>query len=221
MAKRFTDTDKYKKPFIRGLQGAYKLFWDYLYHSCDHAGIWIVDFEIAQIYLGQDMQVNKEDALKYFNEGEQRIIEIENNKWFIPSFIDFQYGILNIENRAHKSVIQILNKYNLINDKGLLRGLQAYKDKDKDKDKDKRKVFIKPTPEEIQAYLNEMKCTYFTGKYFFDKNEAIGWLVGKNKTPMKDWKATVRTWISNGNDKQNKETPVKKPSDNYKNVPII
>lgn len=27
-----------------------------------------------------------------------------------------------------------------------------------------------------------------------DGNEAKGWLVGKTRTPMKDWKATVRTW---------------------------
>ena len=93
MAKRFTDTNKYKKPFIRGLQGAYKFFWDYLYHECDHAGIWIVDFEVAQLYVGKDMPINKEDALKYFNNGEKRIIEIDNGiRWYIPSFIEFQYG---------------------------------------------------------------------------------------------------------------------------------
>ncbi len=140
MAKRFTDTNKYKKPFIRGLQGAYKLLWDYLYHECDHAGIWIVDFEIAQIYLGSDMKVNKSDALKYFNTDEIRVIEINSgSKWFLPSFIDFQYGLLSENNRAHNSVIIILKKYKLINDKGLIRGLQACKDKDKDKELDKDK----------------------------------------------------------------------------------
>jgi hypothetical protein len=136
MAKRFTDTNKYKKPFIRGLQGAYKLLWDYLYHDCDHAGIWIVDFEIAQIYIGDDMKVCKEDALKHFNKGEKRIVEIDNkSKWFIPSFIDFQYGKLTETNRAHNSVILILKKYKLYN-KGLIRPLQGCKDKDKDKDMD-------------------------------------------------------------------------------------
>lgn len=137
MAKRFTDTDKYKKPFIRGLKGAYKLLWDYLYHDCNHAGIWIVDFDIAQIYLGSDMQVNKEDALKYFNKDEERVIEFEKGKWFIPSFIDFQYGELSQNNRAHNSVINILSKNNLINNKGLVRGLYDPKDKDKDKNMDK------------------------------------------------------------------------------------
>ena len=133
MSKRFTDTNKYKKPFIRGLQGAYKLLWDYLYHDCDHAGIWIVDFDVAQIYIGQDMPVNKSDALKFFNEGEKRIIEFDNGKkWFIPSFIEFQYGELNEQNRAHNSVITILNKNNLYKNKPLRSPLEGAKDKDKD-----------------------------------------------------------------------------------------
>lgn len=143
MAKRFTDTNKYRKPFIRGLQGAYKLLWDYLYHDCDHAGIWIVDFEVAQIYIGNDMLVNQSDALKYFNDGEVRIIPFDGeSKWFIPSFVDFQYGELNPSNRAHNSVINILSKQNLYSlDKGLIRGLQDSKDKDKDKDNTKYRKF--------------------------------------------------------------------------------
>ena len=129
MAKRFTDTNKYKKPFIRGLQGAYKVLWDYLYHDCDHAGIWIVDFEIAQIYVGADLKINKKDALKYFNESEKRIIEIdEGKKWFLPSFIKFQYGELKETNRAHLSVINILK------DKNLISPLQGVKDMDMDKE---------------------------------------------------------------------------------------
>lgn len=139
MPKRFTDTNKYKKPFIRSLPGAYKIFWDYLYHDCDHAGIWIVDFEIAQLYIGTDMPIRKEDALKYFNREEKRIIEIDNGtRWFIIPFIKFQYGELNEQNRAHNSVIQILKKYKLWKkeNKPLISPLQGDKDKDKDMVKD-------------------------------------------------------------------------------------
>src|SRR5690606_25349623 len=136
MAKRFTDTNKYKKPFIRSLQAPYKLLWDYLYHDCDHAGIWIVDFDIAQIYIGSDAKIDYETALKNFNKDEVRIVEIDNGKkWFISSFIDFQYGKLNSTNRAHLSVIRILDYYNLLNkNKELIRPLQGYKDKDIDKE---------------------------------------------------------------------------------------
>ena len=152
MAKRFTDTDKYKKPFLRGLQGAYKLLWDYLYHDCNHAGIWIVDFEIAQIYLGSDMLVNKIDALKFFNKKEKRIIEVSDSKWFIPSFIEFQYGTLNPKNKAHNSVINILEKYKLFkNGKVKIKGLGSPLDDAKDKDKDKDKELVK----EIIRFFNK------------------------------------------------------------------
>jgi hypothetical protein len=160
MAKRFTDTNKYKKPFIRGLQGAYKLLWDYLYHDCDHAGIWIVDFEIAQLYLGQDMPVNKKDALRFFNEGEIRIIEIDKGKkWFIVPFINFQYGELNEQNRVHSSVLMELKKTGV--HKGLISSLQGAKDKDKDKDKemDKDKGGIRGDfiDEIIEAFSEEYR----------------------------------------------------------------
>jgi hypothetical protein len=160
MAKRFTDTNKYKKPFIRGLQGAYKIFWDYLYHECDHAGIWIVDFEIAQHYVGKDMPINKEDALKYFNNGEKRIIEVDNKtKWFIPSFIEFQYGILNPENRAHNSVISILSKYGLYKkNKPLVSPSEGAMDKDKDKDMDMELVkSLEIAPEFLSIFLTFLR----------------------------------------------------------------
>lgn len=146
MSKRFTDTNKYKKPFIRGLKGPYKLLWDYLYHDCDSAGVWIVDFEIAQLYIGSDMKVTKEEALKQFNNGEKRIIEFDNNKkWFIPSFIEFQYGKLSQTNRAHNSVIQILKKYNLLDklNKDLISPLEGTMEEDKDKDKEKGRDKVK------------------------------------------------------------------------------
>ena len=140
MAKRFIDTQKYHKPFIRSLPGAYKLLWDFILCECDHAGIWIVDFEIARIYLGSDMIIDKDEALRLFNADEKRIVEIDSGKkWFISSFIDFQYGKLNIENRAHNSVIHQLEKYNLKINKPLRSPLQGAKDKDKDKDKDMNK----------------------------------------------------------------------------------
>lgn len=160
MAKRFTDTNKYRKPFIRGLKGAYKLLWDFLYHDCDHAGIWIVDFEIAQMYVGADMKINKEDALKNFNEDEIRIIELDNGKkWFIPSFIEFQYGRLNDKNKAHSGIIIILSKYNLIDDNLCLKGhispiqgaMDKYKDKEMGKDKVKGEFNNFPIPTDFNG----------------------------------------------------------------------
>jgi len=117
MAKRFTDSLKYRKHFFRGLPGAYKLFYDFLYHDCDHAGIWIVDIETAQIFVGKDMPIEKERALKLFNTDEVRIVPFDGGKkWFIPYFIKFQYVQLSEKNRAHSAVINILKNYNLIDE---------------------------------------------------------------------------------------------------------
>ena len=136
MAKRFTDTEKYKKPFYRKLPGAYKLLWDFICHDCDHAGIWHVDKEIAEIYIGRDMEFDLDIALKLFNDGEKRVEIInDGSKWFIRTFIEFQYGELNPSNRVHFSILAILKKNKI---KPLISPLKGakYKDKDKDKDKD-------------------------------------------------------------------------------------
>ena len=68
--------------------------------------------------------------------GEKIVVFDGGNKWFIPSFIEFQYPKgLNPGNNVHDSVLQILNKYNLIEHppqappKPLPRGA---KDKDKE-----------------------------------------------------------------------------------------
>jgi hypothetical protein len=133
MAKRFTCTDKWKKPFLRGLETPYKLLWFYILDDCDHAGIWQVDIEVAEIRTGEKFYV--EQALENFGE---KVIPFDNGeKWFIPDFIEFQYGELNPENRAHKSVLDLLSKYKI---KGLISTLQGAKDKDMDKDKVKDKV---------------------------------------------------------------------------------
>ena len=68
----------------------------------------------------------------------------------------------------------------------------------KEKKKAPRKVFVKPTPIEIQAYVDEHQLNVDVER-FFDYYEGNGWKVGKN--PMKDWKATARNWSRNNFDK--------------------
>jgi hypothetical protein len=150
MAKRFTDTDKWKKPFIRGLDTPYKLLWFYIIDDCDHAGIWQVDIEVAEIRTGEKLDEKK--ALEFFKD---RVIRLSNSKWFIPDFITFQYGELKETNRMHLSVIQLLAKngidFNNLN-KPLISPLEGVKDKEQDKDKEKDKVKEKDCDYEILEY---------------------------------------------------------------------
>ena len=138
MSKRFTDSDKWKKKWFRCLSNDHKVFWIYVLDQCDHAGIWEVDFEAAEFFCSG---INESEIRQVFKKQYQ---EIDNGKrWFLKDFVDFQYGTLNENNRAHLSVINILLKYKLIENKGLVRPLKGCKDKDKDKDKVKVKVKVK------------------------------------------------------------------------------
>lgn len=132
MAKRFTDTEKWKKQHFKNLSAPYKLVWLYLLDDCNYAGVWEVEFDVMKLRTGinsseQEILNVFSDKIKVFDEGK---------KWFIKDFIDFQYGELNDKNRAHLSVLNLLSSYK---NKGLASPLQGAKEKEKDKDKDKDK----------------------------------------------------------------------------------
>ena len=129
MAKRFTDSRKWFDPWFRKLPVKYKTFWIYILDTCDHAGVWKGDFEMAQFCVGDE--ITEENIKKVFKE---RLIRLKSGKWFIPKYVTFQYGELNLENRVHKSVYDILTKEGAY--KGLIRTMEGCKDYNKDKDKD-------------------------------------------------------------------------------------
>lgn len=77
--------------------------------------------------------------------------------------------------------------------------------KEKDKKEKKKKEFVKPTAQEVEAYAQE--CGFsIDGQIFCDFYQSKGWLVGKS--PMKDWRAAVRTWK-----KRHKAMPVQTEQD--------
>lgn len=61
-----------------------------------------------------------------------------------------------------------------------------------------RKVFAKPTVDEVKSYCAERRNTV-DAQAFVDFYESKGWRVGRQ--PMKDWRAAVRTWERNSNGK--------------------
>jgi hypothetical protein len=60
------------------------------------------------------------------------------------------------------------------------------------------KRFVKPTIQEIQAYVFEKGYT-FDAEAFFAFYESKGWMVGKN--PMKNWKMACTTWQKTMNER--------------------
>ena len=206
MAKRFTDNQKWSKSWFMDLEIEDKLLWIYMTDSCNHAGIWEVNWKLTSFMVG--FQVAKlPDSF------EKQVYKINEKKYFIKDFIDFQYGKLVENNNAHKSVIAILNKYNINSgaSQPLVSPSQGVKDKDKDKDKvkvkdkdkDKVKNFKKPIIEECVDYFKKMKYPDYKNQAekFFYFYESKGWMVGKNK--MKNWHMASGSWNKNNTNNYN------------------
>ena len=139
MAKRMTDSAKWKNPWYRKLPPKLKLFWDYICDNCDHAGIWREDYELASFQIG--MKVSADDFEEGFGD---KVVRLSEDKVFIPAFVKFQYGVLKSDSKPHLSVIKILrdqgiNPESLTVSQPYRKGMDTLKDKDKDKDKDQDK----------------------------------------------------------------------------------
>lgn len=132
MSKRFTDTEKWDRPWFLGLPPEYKVFWTYLCDKCDRAGVWYVNFSLASFMIGTT--IDPERAKQLFS---KQIQVLDETRWFIPSFIPFQYGELNPSNRAHTSIIAQHQSLFQGPYKGLTSPLQGAKDKEQDKEKKK------------------------------------------------------------------------------------
>ena len=118
--------------------------------------------------------------------------------------VTYEGKVASVEAARHCLKKQKPDKSKLISDE------DKDKEKENDKDNDKGKdVYIgaeapapkahiykeAPTLGEIESYCRE-RGNQVDPQYFFDYYEANGWRMGK--TPMKDWRAAVRSWENNG-----------------------
>ena len=191
MAKRFTESTKWKKLWIRKLDPKYKLFWFYLLDNCDHAGIYDADIESASFHIG--IEYNKEEILETFN---RKIVPFKKDKWFIPKFVEYQYGELNENNRAHLSVINILTKYNLL---GSNKGLSSPLKGDKDKKQSKLKVKVKSKSDQILELKENLDILQeqFPEVYVkLEYDKFIDYLEAKGKT-YKNYNSGFKNWLRN------------------------
>ena len=159
MAKRFIDTKIWDKAWFRKLSTKNKLVWIYLLGKCDHAGIWGADWELAEFIIGEpvtyeDLPEAVKDKMEYIQGEEQ---------YFIPSFIDFQYGELKENSKPHMSVIKRLN------DKNLLKGMKRVPITPKDKEQYKVKEKLKKKDKEKRGLEFITKCEKLYKKHDMSK----------------------------------------------------
>ena len=178
-----------------------KLFWIYLLTDCDHAGIWDVDVERASFQIG--VELDESTILKTFN---RKIVPFKDGKWFVPKFVDYQYGELNEKVNAHKSVIKLLTKYGLYVDNQLLPNSSATvkvnnltvkdKDKDKDKVKDKDKESKKSQLLSIEIQLTELQKDFKNKDVKVEYEKWKDYMLSRGKT-YKNYSAAFRNWLRN------------------------
>lgn len=70
----------------------------------------------------------------------------------------------------------------------------------------KKERFLPPTIEEVRAYCLERKNN-IDPVAFVNYYETNGWTRGKNRIPIADWKACVRTWEHNAGETAAPEKP--------------
>ena len=197
MAKRFTDTEIWKKPWFRKLPAVEKCAFRYLKDSCDNVGVWDADFEQAEFCIGSSV-----DWKSFVEKTNGNVRILESGKWWLVDFCDFQYGELKEDtaNKAHQSYIRLLKKHGLWETyqgayKGHVWGIDAHKDKDKEKDKSHRYGLYKHvllTDEQYQSLCEEH------GKKIADSylQKVDDYCETHGKTYQR-WKSAIQTYIRN------------------------
>jgi len=157
MSKRFRDTAIWKKQWYRELSPSLKTAWQYITDNCDNVGVWDADFELAWFCIGE--HVDFDLLVEKCNKN----IEILNNgKWWLIDFCDFQYGELTPKCKPHLHYMQLLKKHSLFKRvcKGLPKASRSLEEKEKDKEKDKEKEEERGVGGEVKTSTNSLWLAY-------------------------------------------------------------
>lgn len=139
---------------------------------------------------------------KYFAEL-YNVSQVSISKW-INSLVDKKY--INFKIIYKEGTKEILNRYLTLVYDPIKENLKDNNTSTNNKEINNNKLlftkkkFKKPTLDEVQQYCSE-RNNNISAEKFIDYYESNGWKVGRNS--MKDWKATVRNWEKNQQEKQN------------------
>jgi uncharacterized phage protein (TIGR02220 family) len=131
MAKRFTESKIWDDIWFQELPAEWKLLWKYICDKCDEAGVWKVNYSLAEFQL--KTAIKWDEAERYLNNGKQRI-RVFNGFWIIKDFVVFQYGekVFTSVNPFHQKIRDMLDR---VSKRVSKRVLDTHKVMVKEKDK--------------------------------------------------------------------------------------
>lgn len=218
MSKRFLDTGFLDQKWIRKLTPEKKIFLIYLMLKCDNAGIIDLDIEDAEFWIGKKIG----NPLEFLPESYLILIQ-NSSKYFMPKFIEWQYGNLKSDKNIVKQARQILEKHSLIDNEFNLKLDNIYikltqelpenqvtsnsnsKDNSKGKEVEKN---LKPTLEEFIQYFQENGYSKELALRAWKGYEAANWHDSQGKK-IKNWKQKAQhVWFRDENKPQKQRLEV-------------
>lgn len=146
---------------------------------------------ISNDYIAELLGVSVRWAIKCLSHliatGYIRVVKFDGRKRYVESTIQFKADLNNSSMQGGTSV-QHNNNNEYINNNSLYKRESSR--------------FQKPSIDEIRQYCSS-RGNNVDPEQFFNFYESKGWTIGKS--PMKDWRAAVRTW-----EKREKEVPQRK-----------
>lgn len=200
---RFFDPERYNEDWYIELKGEYQKFFDYIIETCDCAGVWKpnkIDFETKTGF-----KINLDSLLSKVNKGKERLLVLNNGRWFLPGFIKFQYFNrkaafeLDNSNNLHKGILTSLkiNSVNHLNVWGLVGVKLTSKDKEKDKEvktiREQEDSNVPKTPIGSDVTIETARRAW--GDQMWRESLCMGLSIGE--PDLKKWMAQFNASISN------------------------
>jgi hypothetical protein len=198
---RITNTDKWKDEWFLALSPFSKLVFMFLCDNCNEAGF----YDLNSKFMQSQLKIPAKNIVASIKEiGKKVTFNQSGKKIWVDNFLFYQKQLpLDMSNAEHKKIKLMLEK-NLEDfnaDAGIMFILDNVETEKKKRTTTPRKKFAKPTLVEMTTYgieystQEKVEMPDDWAKQLYNHYESNGWKIGKNKTPMKDWKGAVRNAI--------------------------
>jgi len=193
-------TSFWSDPFIQDLDNDHRLFYLYLLtnEKTKQCGIYEISKKQISFELGYSIdRVSK--LLAYFIKNDKILYseatkEVALKNWMKYNASTSPKVVSCIKSELCSVKDRVLIEY--VN--GMYTASQEEQEEEEEQEQEKHKRFVKPNRNDVRAYMIELNMADLSQR-FVDYYESNGWRVGRNA--MKDWKAAVRTWKQQNNEK--------------------